>query len=143
MKTTNKNNAVSREIALKVQELKAKHQKDYSNCMNSFGVFWAFSNEQFAEGKTPLEEGDKYVSIGAGGYMPKSKVDNMLVALKEIDKKHRQNIKRIKGSVEEIISSVNDYEGNIDDAIREFEGIYTPEYIIRVCDANRERIISF
>jgi len=95
MKATNQNNAVSREIASKVQELKAKHQTDYSNCMNSFGVFWAFSNEQFAEGKTPLEEGDKYVSIGAGGYMPKSKVDNMLLALKAIDKKYRQDIKEL------------------------------------------------
>lgn len=137
------NNEINRQIQIKVQELKDKHQKDYSNCMNSFGVFWAFSDQQFAEGKTLLEEGDKYVSIGGGGYMPKSKVDNMLIALKEIDKKHRQNIKRIKGSVEEIISSVNNYEGNINDTIREFDGIYTPEYIMRVCNANRERIVSF
>lgn len=142
MKATKTNNEINRQIQIKVQELKAKHQKDYSNCMNSFGVFWAFSNEQFTEGKTPLEEGDKYVSIGAGGYMPKSKVDNMLLALKAIDKKYRQDIKRVKGSIEEIISSVNDYEGNIDDAIKEFEGIYTPEYIMRVCNANSDRIIQ-
>lgn len=66
----------------------------------------------------------------------------MLLSLKAIDKKYRQDIKRVKGSIEEIISSVNDYEGNIDDAIREFEGIYTPEYIMRVCNANSDRIIQ-
>jgi len=34
------------------------------------GIFWAFSNEQFDEGKAkyPLEDGVKYQSIGAGGY---------------------------------------------------------------------------
>ena len=139
---TNNNNGISKDIKHEVQKLKAQHGKDYSDCMSSFGVFWAFSNEQFAESKTQLEEGDKYVSIGAGGYMPKSKFDDMLKALKVIDKNYRQNIKRVKGSVEEIISSVNDYEGNIEDAIREFEGIYTAEYIMKVCNANIERLIS-
>ena len=141
MKTTN-NKAISRDIANKVQELKVQHQEQFNKCLSEHGVFWAFSNEQFEEGKTQLEEGDKYVSIGAGGYMPKSKYLPMLKALKVIDKTYRQNIKRVKGSVEEIISSVNDYEGNIEDAIREFEGIYSPEYIMKVCNANAERLIS-
>ena len=142
MKTTN-NKAISRDIANKVQELKAQHQEQFNKCLSEHWVFWAFSNEQFEEGKTQLEEGDFYVSIGAGGYMPKSKYLPMLKALNVIDKKHRQDIKRVKGSVEEIISSVNDYEGNIEDAVKEFEGIYTRDYIMKVCSLNAERIISF
>ena len=64
-------------------------KKNNSDKMNQLftdnGVFWAFNNEQFAEGQKTLKEGDKLISIGGGGYMPKSnsdKLDNELAALK-------------------------------------------------------------
>ena len=48
------------------QVAEVKRTELYTNC----GLFFAFSNEQFTENKTPLKEGEKYVSIGAGGYLP-------------------------------------------------------------------------
>lgn len=53
-----------------------------------FDIFWAFSNQQFAEGLKsirPLNEGEKLVRIGAGGYGTRDGVDRWLKCLHEYD----------------------------------------------------------
>lgn len=86
------------------------------------GVFFAFSNEQFEQGKTPLQDGDKYVSIGAGGYMPKSKVDIFIRGMRDIAKEERKEIKKAKNAqYEHIAYELNNHEcyytGSIEDAM--------------------------
>jgi hypothetical protein len=55
-------------------ELKARHQKE----VNNFPMFFAFSNEQFNNGMLKIglhiNETDKIVSIGAGGFIRKDDV---------------------------------------------------------------------
>lgn len=55
-----------------IHELKAEQARKLDELFKQCGLFWAFSEEQFSANKTPLKEGDRYVSIGAGGYVPKS-----------------------------------------------------------------------
>ena len=59
-------------------------------------VFWAFSNEQFAANKTPLKGGEKYVSIGAGGYLPKGNLESLTKGMKVIKKWKASEIKKEK-----------------------------------------------
>lgn len=79
-----------------LQQIKSEKEASVSNLLESCGVFFAFSNEQFNEGKTPLQEGEKYVSMGAGGYMPKGKVDTYLKGIKEINKQFKKDIAESK-----------------------------------------------
>lgn len=69
------------------QELKAERQAKYEKAVKNNGVFFAFSTAQLEEGKKeyPLLEGDKYVSIGAGGFMRKSQLDTYLKDCEIID----------------------------------------------------------
>jgi len=79
--------------------------------MNKCGVFFAFSNEQFAENKTPLQPGEKYVSIGAGGYMPKSKVNDYLEGSKLITQWEKSEIKKLKdGKEQHILHELRNHE---------------------------------
>ena len=71
---------------MNIQEIKKEKQKKFDELLKNCRCFFAFSNEQFEKNKTPLTEGEKYVSIGAGGFMPKSEVDNYLNGAKEIKK---------------------------------------------------------
>lgn len=64
--------------------------------LNDCQVFWAFSNKGFEENKTPLEEGDRYISIGAGGYMPKSKQAAFEKGFKEINAWYKKATKENK-----------------------------------------------
>lgn len=54
-----------------LKELK-KEKEQNVNQLNNCKVFFAFSNDQFKENKTELNDGEKYVSIGMGGYCPES-----------------------------------------------------------------------
>lgn len=56
---------------LTLTELKQKKEAKLDALIKKYGMFFAFSNAQFEENKTPLVEGDEYVSF-CGGYMPKS-----------------------------------------------------------------------
>lgn len=57
-----------------------------------FDIFFAFSDKQFAENSKkirPLKDGEKYVSIGAGGYGTRDGVERYFKALSE----YRERIK--------------------------------------------------
>ena len=95
---------------MKYQEIKAEHEKKMSALLTECLVFWAFSNQQFDENKTPLKEGEKYVSIGGGGYMPKSKVEAFKKGMDELDKWERNEIKRYKQQDEQIKSELYNHE---------------------------------
>ena len=77
---------------MNLAEIKKQHEDNMSNIFKQFGLFWAFSNEQFAANKTPLKEGEKYVSIGAGGYLPNCNLDAFLDAMAANNKQKKQAI---------------------------------------------------
>ena len=78
-----------------IQQIKDERQAKLDSLMTDCGVFWAFSDTQFNENRTPLKEGDKYVSMGMGGYMPKSKVDSFNAGMDSINKKYKADVKAL------------------------------------------------
>ena len=79
-----------------IYEIKKQHETKLTELMKECGLFWAFSNEQFAANKTPLKEGEKYVSIGAGGYMPKGNIDKWINGTKQLNKERNAAINQNK-----------------------------------------------
>lgn len=93
------------------EAIKKQAQEKLTVLFNECGVFFAFSNEQFQENKTPLQDGEKYVSIGAGGYMPKSKVDDYISGSKLINKWEKAEIKKLKdGKEQHILHELKNHE---------------------------------
>lgn len=97
---------------MQYQEIKKKRQDDTNELFTTLGVFWAFSNEQFAEGlaKTKLAEGEKLVDIGAGGYIPKHNVQTLIDGMKAIENTFKQQIKEAKALEQHILYELNNHE---------------------------------
>ena len=109
------------------QELKDKHTKEFSEVP----IFWAFSNEQFAEGlkKQNIVKGEKLVSIGAGGYLRKADVP----ILDEVIKKHKAEKKEFKKQDKELIKAIESELGN-----HEYIITYDPSDTIAALDLDME-----
>jgi len=120
------------------QEIKEQKQRDYNKLFDNCGVFWAFSNEQFIEGakKNPLQEGEKYVDIGSGGYMPRHNVEKLKAGTKEIDETFKTQIKEFKARETHILYELNNHEcfyiGSIEGAIQALGEDYTAEEVTTV-----------
>lgn len=93
-----------------ISELKKEKQDRYSALIKEVGMFFAFSNEQFDENKTPLKEGEKYVSLGAGGYMPKGNVPAWIQGGKDIEKWYKTQVKASKNEEQEILYELRNHE---------------------------------
>lgn len=123
-------------------ELKTERQQRYDALMGKVGIFWAFSNEQFEEGrkKYPLKDGFKYQSIGAGGYFAGQHKEEFVSGMAELndwEKQARKEVKDTKTEVEkQILHELRNYEcfytGEIDDVVDLFKDIYTKEQIAKV-----------
>ena len=64
-------------------------EKHHIDCYR-YDCFFAFSNQQFAEGLKkirPLKEGEKLVSVGAGMYGTRDGVDRFFAAYDEVDRR--------------------------------------------------------
>lgn len=129
---------------MKYTAIKNKYQEKFTELSDEVGLFWAFSEQQFAEGreKNPIKEGEKYTSIGMGGYLPKKNVQRFIDRQKELDKWQKQEIKKAKAT-EVILYELGNYEcfytGDIQDALEVLEPLgYTVEQVKEVYHANRE-----
>ena len=125
------------------QEIKTEKDARVSQILSDCKVFFAFSNEQFAENKTELQDGEKYVSIGSGGYMPKSKIQNWMKGwedLKKWEKVKMKNKKEIQDA--EILYELRNHECfyvcSIEDVLHIFKGKYTAKRIQAVYNKHRE-----
>lgn len=87
------------------KQAEEKHNENVKNC----GVFFAFNNEQFAEGLKDRKV-NEIVSIGAGGYMPKENVEKFVFTSKEIEKWKKEQIKTYKLSREHILYELYNHE---------------------------------
>lgn len=79
-----------------IHDIKEEQQDRQTALFKECGLFFAFSEAQFIENKTPLQEGEKYVSIGAGGYLPKSKIKQFADGMKDIEKWYKIECKATK-----------------------------------------------
>lgn len=116
-------------------EVKKDREVRTNELMNSCGVFWAFSRSQFDENKTPLKKDEKYVDIGAGGFMPKGNVDRYIAGMKEIAINFKNQISENNLQADHILYELHNHEcfytGNIESALEVLEG-YTRESVLEV-----------
>jgi len=127
---------------MKYQEIKKKRHEDTNNLFTNLGVFWAFGNDQFKEGldklvaKGMLKSGEKLVSIGAGGFMPKTNFDKLTQGMKEIEETFKKEIKEANARTEHILYELNNHEafytGTIDDTLQALGEDYTAEEVTTV-----------
>lgn len=131
---------------MKYQAIKNQAQDKTSKLLEDCNVFWAFNNEQFAEGKAknPLKKGEKYIDIGGGGYMPKGKFEQFETGLQDIEQWTKQTIKQAK-TEEVILYELNNYEsfytGELDNAMEVLEPLgYTYEQVREVYNNNYSKV---
>jgi hypothetical protein len=123
-------------------EIKNEKEKMTSELFKKCGVFFAFSDKQFHENKTPLKPGEKYVSIGVGGYLPKGKLDAFLDGMEAINKFGKTKVKENNLAETEILYELKNHEcfytGEIDDVVNMFKGTYTDKQIRDVYNKHRK-----
>ncbi len=122
-------------------ELKQERESQISKLLSECGVFFAFSNEQFAANKTALKEGEKYVHAGMGTYLPKGNLDKYLDGLATIRKDYNQAVKENKQRKANILYELNNYEafytGDLEDTIEALGSDYTEEEVRTVYNENK------
>lgn len=127
--------------SIKLHELKTQKEEKVSELIKYCNMFFAFSNQQFDENKTQLKEGEKYVHIGAGAYMPKSNLEPYLKGIEEINKWYADEVKKTKNGENEILYELQNYEcfytGDISDAYEVLKSRYTLEQVNNVYNKNR------
>lgn len=131
---------------MNLQQIKKEREAKQTALFKECGLFWAFSDEQFAKNKTPLQEGEKYVSIGAGGYLPKSKVDAFTAGMKEISKWYKKEVADNKDlRRKEIIYELGNHEAwythDIEDTMLALGSDYTDKEVWKVFNEEREKQI--
>jgi len=126
-----------------IHEIKKEEQDKLNTLFTQCLVFWAFSNEQFEQNKTPLQDGEKYVSIGAGGFLPKSKVKELTDGMKRIKAEYKAAIKSNKARKLNIAYELSNHEAyytcDISDTLSAVGPDYTRDEVQAVYNANRER----
>lgn len=129
-----------------LSDLKERKENKVSELIKDCSMFFAFSTEQFHENKTPLQEGEKYVSLGAGTYMPKGKVDTYLNGIKAINKWYKAAVKDNKLRKENIIYELNNHEAfytyDIESTLDALGSDYTEQEVRQVFNAERNNQIS-
>jgi hypothetical protein len=119
-------------------QLRKENEEKRNSILTNNGVFFAFNTEQFNEGKAKLnlQEGDKIVSIGLGGYMPKTKVDKFLKEMEDLNTEFRKYIIDNNLKDTEILYHLSNHEcfytGDIEYAINATNGIYSYEEVSKV-----------
>ena len=87
-------------------------QEQVNSLLDECKVFWAFSNEQFEAGKlkSPLKEGEKYLDIGGGGYMPKGNLEAFEGGMEAITKEFNTAMKDAKARRDHIAYELSNHE---------------------------------
>jgi hypothetical protein len=120
---------------MQYQEIKKKRQDDHDKLFSDLKVFWAFSDSQFKEGlaKTKLQEGEKLVSIGAGGFILKQNAQALIDGMKAIEDTFKAQIKEAKARTEHILYELNNHEafytGTIESTLEALGEDYTSEEV--------------
>lgn len=129
-----------------IPQIKKEQEDKMSELFKQCGVFFAFSNSQFTENKTPLTEGDKYVSIGGGGYCPKSKAESLYEGFDVNDKWYKAEIKANKARKAHILYELDNHEayytGDIQSTIDCLGEDYSREEVLSVFRNRKAEILE-
>ena len=105
------------------KEIMSAHKEAQTKQFERFGVFFAFSSEQLAEGlkKIGFEKGKhKLSAIGGGGYCFSHTLKDFKEDLDALSDAKTKALKRVCGKDEIILYALNNYEcfytGDIEDA---------------------------
>jgi len=115
-----------------------KRSDDMSALMDQCKVFWAFSNSQFDEGKKKigLQEGERLVDMGVGGFMPVKYKDTFIQGMKDIDVAFKEAMKDEKARKAHILYELNNHEAyytrNIDSTLDALGEDFTREEVVAV-----------
>lgn len=120
-----------------LEQIKKEQETKVSQLFKEVRLFWAFSNQQFEENKTPLKEGEKYVSIGSGGYLPKTEVDNFTKGMASINKWYKEETsisKKMRRTLiaYELSNHEAYYTGDISDTMLALGSGYTKKEVWKV-----------
>jgi len=127
----------------KYSDIRKEKEQMTTDLFKKCGVFFAFSDKQFEENKTPLKEGEKYVSIGAGGYMPKGSFDAFRDGMKAINQLGKDKVKKGNLAETEILYELRNHEcfytSDYSDVVDMFKGTYTEKEISDVYNKHYEK----
>lgn len=126
-----------------VADIKMQQQRRLSNLMTACGVFFAYSDKQFEDNKTPLEDGDKYTRIPAGGFVPQSKGKALLEGMEEIGKWFDETIEANGQREAHILYELENHEafytGSLSATLDELGEGYTMKEVKAVYHATLQR----
>lgn len=112
-----------------ISEIKKQQSAKVDQLIKDSGMFFAFNNEQFEEGKTPLEPGDKYIHIGHGCILPKSKLQFYIDGMAEIGNWYKAAVSSNKARKANILYELNNHEAfytyDIEEALMALGSDYT------------------
>ena len=120
-----------------LESIKTEMESKQSQILKKFGVFFAYSDDQFTQNKTPKKEGDKYMSLGGGGYMPTSNLKSYLTETSELRKWYKDQINRNKeirraNIAYELSNHECYYTGSIEAAVSALGSDYTYKEVYKV-----------
>lgn len=120
-----------------IHDLKREEAQKLDALFKECGVFFAFSEEQFHANKTPLKEGEKYVSMGAGGYLPKGNVSKVSEGMERIRKEFNAAVNASRKQRRALIAyELNNHEahytGDISDTLEALGKGFTAKEVRKV-----------
>ena len=119
-----------------IQDIKKEKENKVNELITACLMFFAFSTEQFNENKTPKAEDEKYVHLGAGAYLPKSKVNDYISGIENINAWYKAEVKDNKARRQNITYELNNHEayytGDIKDTLSALGNDYTAEEVQKV-----------
>lgn len=121
---------------MNLQDLKKVESDSISKATEDHRVFYAFSNEQFESSKTKLEEGEKYIQLHAGGFIPKFQLVSFIKKLDRIEKDFKNSILEHDLKERHIIYELQNHESfytmDPSDAISALNNFYSEKEILEV-----------
>jgi hypothetical protein len=120
-----------------IHDLKREQDQKLDALFKQCGVFFAFSEEQFHANKTPLQEGEKYVSMGAGGYLPKGSAGKFAEGMERIRKEFNAAVNASRKQRRALIAyelrnHEAHYTGDISDTLEALGKGYTAKEVRKV-----------
>lgn len=78
-----------------LEQLKKEKSEAINKLFSDCGVFFAFSDKQFEEGKTKcqIHAGEKLASVGGGGFVRLEKADELKAGVDSILAKYNEDVK--------------------------------------------------
>lgn len=124
---------------------KVKRDNDINELMTQCSVFWAFSNSQFEEGKAKigLQQGEKLVDIGAGGFMPLKNKDMYINSMKRIYEEFKNAMQDPEARIAHIKYELDNHEAyytrNVESTLEALGDEFTRKEVLAVFDGRNKK----